>query len=1095
MHVLIVSECSGNALKESRRILDQFAERKGERTWQTAITLQGLTTLRKMLTGTARKNTAVACHWIKSNNRTELLWIVGKIRAFNEDGIVPTNTTARDVLRVKDENSWRTIESIAILSGMAGLFHDFGKASDLFQQKLAGKSRYLSEPYRHEWISLRLFQALVRQQDDKIWLTSLIEKDGKTLEESIINNLVPDIANRPAQNPFNNLHGIAKAIGWLILSHHRLPAFQQQNNLKEPPLDKIDSWLISKRFDGTWNSSPTKEDWVDAEWRALWMFKHGLPLISEIWCQKAKRMAQRALKHHQLFEQKDWLTSRFAAHIARLSLMLGDHTYSAGPATEKWGAHTYSVYANTEKDGKFKQKLDEHNIGVSHAAYLISKCLPKLKLELPSISRHRILQKRTADKKFQWQDRAFDLVSTIATQSTRSGFFGINLASTGTGKTFANAKIMYALANDGKRRGTRFTVALGLRTLTLQTGDSYRERLKFDSSDLAVLLGSSTVRELHELKRISNNVLINGSESATAMFTEHQYVQYDGAVTSGHLSDWLSRSPKLHRLLSAPILVCTIDQMIAASESARGGHQIAPMLRLLTSDLVLDEPDDFDIADFPALCRFVNWAGMLGSRVLLSSATLPPSLVSGLFDAYLHGRRCFNDACVESSSAANPVVCCWFDEFLKPYQSDHTDVESFSLAHNEFVAKRVEKLLAYPQKRISKIIPLISVEEPNEIVKNIAYVIRESSLDLHALHHQVHPQSGQKVSFGVVRFANIKPLTASAQEFLKLPLPNGFQIYFCGYHSQFPLLARSKIENVLDRVLSRHNHDAIWDSKEVKEKLQDTNASNVMFVVFATAVVEVGRDHDYDWAIIEPSSMRSIIQMAGRVLRHRDKKPEKPNIHLLEKNYRGLTGASIAFNRPGFESADYRLTSHSLFSLLRDDEYLSINAIPRIKVNPQLDLKNNLVDLEHLRINTSLYGDKNILFCYASLWWKHEATWSAELQRRTRFRSSRPRNSYFLIKEDEDSAAEFFKLGADENLAKVEKGIFKREVTETAFGVKPWLDLCIDRLLIELALELDSEVYAVSRRFTELCLPVQEEQNLEPWIFDPLLGVYQKITT
>jgi CRISPR-associated endonuclease/helicase Cas3 len=90
MHVLIVSECSGNALKESRRILDQFAERKGERTWQTAITLQGLTTLRKMLTGTARKNTAVACHWIKSNNRTELLWIVGKIRAFNEDGIVPT---------------------------------------------------------------------------------------------------------------------------------------------------------------------------------------------------------------------------------------------------------------------------------------------------------------------------------------------------------------------------------------------------------------------------------------------------------------------------------------------------------------------------------------------------------------------------------------------------------------------------------------------------------------------------------------------------------------------------------------------------------------------------------------------------------------------------------------------------------------------------------------------------------------------------------------------------------------------------------------------------------------------------------------------
>lgn len=30
-----------------------------------------------------------------------------------------------------------------------------------------------------------------------------------------------------------------------------------------------------------------------------------------------------------------------------------------------------------------------------------------------------------------------------------------------------------------------------------------------------------------------------------------------------------------------------------------------------------------------------------------------------------------------------------------------------------------------------------------------------------------------------------------------------------------------------------------------------------------------GRDHDYDWAIVEPSSMRSIIQLAGRIRRHR----------------------------------------------------------------------------------------------------------------------------------------------------------------------------------------------------------------------------------
>ena len=39
------------------RILDQFAERRGERTWQTAITQEGLSTVRKLLRQKARKNT------------------------------------------------------------------------------------------------------------------------------------------------------------------------------------------------------------------------------------------------------------------------------------------------------------------------------------------------------------------------------------------------------------------------------------------------------------------------------------------------------------------------------------------------------------------------------------------------------------------------------------------------------------------------------------------------------------------------------------------------------------------------------------------------------------------------------------------------------------------------------------------------------------------------------------------------------------------------------------------------------------------------------------------------------------------------------
>ena len=55
MNIILISQCEKRALTETRRILDQFAERKGERTWQTPITQAGLDTLRRLLRQTARK--------------------------------------------------------------------------------------------------------------------------------------------------------------------------------------------------------------------------------------------------------------------------------------------------------------------------------------------------------------------------------------------------------------------------------------------------------------------------------------------------------------------------------------------------------------------------------------------------------------------------------------------------------------------------------------------------------------------------------------------------------------------------------------------------------------------------------------------------------------------------------------------------------------------------------------------------------------------------------------------------------------------------------------------------------------------------------
>ena len=192
MNILLISQCNKKALPETRRVLDHFAERKGDRTWQTAITQQGLVTLRKMLKKNARRNTAVACHRIGGKNSSELLWIVGNVGKFNEDGTVPTNTTQRNILRSDDENRWHTAEDIAILSTIAALFHDFGKANVLFQEKLK-KCKSESEPYRHEWVSLRMFQAFVQLEsvcDDRSWLERLAqvnqEQESSMLELSLI---------------------------------------------------------------------------------------------------------------------------------------------------------------------------------------------------------------------------------------------------------------------------------------------------------------------------------------------------------------------------------------------------------------------------------------------------------------------------------------------------------------------------------------------------------------------------------------------------------------------------------------------------------------------------------------------------------------------------------------------------------------------------------------------------------------------------------------------------------------------------------------------------------------------------------------------
>jgi CRISPR-associated endonuclease/helicase Cas3 len=295
MNVLLISQCSKNALTETRRILDQFAERRGDRTWQTAITLQGMETLHRLLRQTARKNTAVAGHWIRGKDHSELLWIVGDARQFNAQGATPTNTTARDVLRADDENDWRAGEEIRLLARMAALFHDFGKANHAFQTKLTSKTPK-ADAYRHEWVSLRLFESFVRRcgTDDRNWLTRLTDLPD-TVRDTCLDGLSSDgLQNRRLPSPFSNLPPLAQIVGWLIVSHHRLPAPTPDTQLNQRLLEKM-----LEQIGAAWCGSRPDE----ASAKECWQFKNGLPFDSHHWHQHAAKTAQAILQRPRLNDQ------------------------------------------------------------------------------------------------------------------------------------------------------------------------------------------------------------------------------------------------------------------------------------------------------------------------------------------------------------------------------------------------------------------------------------------------------------------------------------------------------------------------------------------------------------------------------------------------------------------------------------------------------------------------------------------------------------------------------------------------------------------------------------------------------------------------
>ncbi|MQY51289.1 type I-F CRISPR-associated helicase Cas3f [Rhodocyclus gracilis] len=1133
MNVLLISQCDKRALTETRRILDQFAERRGDRTWQTPITNDGLQTLHRLLRRSARKNTAVACHWIRGLDHSELLWVVGDRSRFNAQGAVPTNATQHDVLRQHDENDWHTGELIRLLADLAGLLHDLGKAIAAFQLRLAGKIAG-HNLIRHEWVSLRLFATFVGDDDDAAWLArlgTLPEHGDESWKGRLLYRDGLD-AVAGAASPFKSLHQapLAQALGWLVLTHHRLPEWPGK---EAPAASQLRDVLTL--LDPSWN----ERDFRGADPAALapyWKFPQGLSVSTEAWRQRAARLARHLLAMVERGAVAPPLANPYVMHLSRLCLMLADHHYSALEDEGKRVVVTpgNTLYANTLRtDGRSKQSqdthavrynqpLDEHLVGVAKLSAEIARFLPRFGERLPRLGRRRRLRQRVKDERFRWQDKAAEVAGGMRDRAKEHGAFIINMASTGCGKTLANARVMDALADP--EQGMRCAFALGLRTLTLQTGHAFRDLLGLSDDDLAIRVGGSASRALFE--HFESQAEASGSASSQSLLDEDGEVCFEG---DSRVEDhpFLRRAiadQQVRSLLLAPLLVCTIDHLTPATESQRGGRQIAPMLRLMSSDLVLDEPDDFDISDLPALTRLVHWAGLLGARVLLSSATLPPALVQGLFEAYRNGRQHFqrNRGSRPGSAEAPPAICCaWIDEFHQQ-QADCAEASTFQQNHQRFAERRhaeLAKLAADPRRR-GALLPLPSLpRDAKEMAQAFASEILSAALALHKRHHSIDPLGGKRVSFGLVRMANIEPMIDVALALYKAGVPAGTRVHLCVYHARHPLLIRSAIERQLDRVLQRHDPEAVFRDADIRTRLDTTGEANQIFVVLGSPVTEVGRDHDYDWAVVEPSSMRSLIQLAGRVRRHRPGKVEHPNILVFRSNLRNFRQPNDAsFKWPGFEqdTGQFRLHSHDLAQLLRVQEWEVIDARPRI-VAPApeaLQPRQSLVDLEHSRMRATMLGQPSWPVdggrrsrrsaqavqspLSAATWWNskpEDALTTALLQQMQPFRSDIGVHQVDLALLPNEDGDDFLlhrinstkdAHRAESVYVRVDRSLHVRIADEAVrgSGIEPWGITDYLATLAQLATELDLPLDKCAKRFGVVTVP----ENETGWLYHPTLG-------
>jgi len=956
--IIAVCRSAKKAREKAARILDRYLWRIGDRTWRGRASNACLDRIARDLRKDASKNMAVAIS-LASGGATQRrpLIFVGSRRLFSAEGLVPISTAPAE--RTQPKPLPPALRTHRAALQVAAWFHDLGKATSLFQEKLRrslqvrGPRVAEADVVRHEAISALAWDALCGDLED----ADLIARLG-TLSATDIDQAMATAADRAFQILASAGQGnstlsfefakkedsLAALIGLLILGHHRLPDMDgAHRDFLANVHFRLDDPLPERRLLGV---APGTPYWHEPGW---------MERLHE---------ASKGLSCHPML--------RAGSDIwARSCLMLGDHLGSALKQPGDGVGHL----ANTARYGAISSPMDSLATHVRRvcqevrhafqAVYTQRHAFPALReMEILGALRHP----HVTDARFAWQAIAAEAAGRqVATGA--GGFFGCLIAGTGTGKTRAAPTILTAATVQDvlpDRRGLRFVLGLGLRSLASQSAREYLDDLGFAEKAVSVLVGTPPLTFPEEASEQSGSEDRLSHLSAFEIENARSHIPEQGSAAE---ADWLAglsfdcdrtipaffsrlaekdaHGDKLLRLLEAPILCATIDHLMPVTAPQRSRH-LPAALRLISSDLILDEIDQYDAEDLAAVARLVHLAGVAGRRVLIMSATLPDLTARSLYEAYRRGwseyAALFDlpDRVHHCITGHLPASCRVGEE---DFQDHLAEARSALLADLE----------ASPPLRRAEVL------EVGDTLVETAQRIGEACSRLHECH--AVEIDGLTVSVGLVRLTRISHVTAIAA-YLPEPAPDRIRLRVC-LHARMPRIQRAWIERMLKRALTRKggNPNAglrdLLIQEKVFERAASRNAKNVEIIVVASPVIETGNDLDFDYGVLDPSSLRALIQSGGRINRHRCLAVASANVLILSKPLVTLEGRGlIAF--PGVETdpgsatmvSRVRVTDRAIGATGRTLIELFGGEVPdRIDARPFLDPEQ---DFPMLRAETEL---------------------------------------------------------------------------------------------------------------------------------------------